>query len=353
MVRTLARLVAVLVLLPVLPVHAGIERFIVKDKITTVRVLLLDGDRVEERVFDPRGYSLIRMIDLNTGQTSETVPRQSPFLAAGDQIQELETPLGRAMCVVRRGTVIARQYRSRHAVSPRAIELASASLLSLAPTQVDSRTPHSPSSLALAFYDKLGVFIPGTVQEQSIFGAPATGRLFPGDLVFLARSARGVPEDVVVVLPDGVGLLWDHHSLQVRRKALQGLPGFVTGRRRILGTSWEAYLTRAPMEAMPRLGPSRKLPLGERIRGVATYYDHGEEPKKQKGPHRYTMAHRSLPLGTKARVTLLASGRSVECVVTDRRHFENDRSFEVCYEAARKLGLEQLGVGLVLVQVFK
>jgi hypothetical protein len=291
------------------------------------------------------------MIDLATGQTTESIPRSSPFLSAGDVIKEMDTPLGHAMGVVRRGIVIARQYRSRHAVTPRSIDLVAASLLTLGPV-TDVRAPHSPASLAFAFYDQLGIFIPGSVQEQSIFGTPQTDRFVPGDLVFIAQSRRGVPEDVAVVLPGGIALLWDHRSLQVSRRVLSNLPGFVTGRRRILGTPWEAYLTRAPIEAMPRLGPARKSPLGDRIRGVATFYDHGEE-KKQKGPHRYTLAHRSLPLGTKARVTLLATGRAVDCVVTDRRHFENDRSFEVCYEAARKLGLEHIGVGLVQVQVLK
>lgn len=58
-----------------------------------------------------------------------------------------------------------------------------------------------------------------------------------------------------------------------------------------------------------------------------------------------TTAHKSLPFGTKLRVTY--AGRSVVVTVTDRGPYIRGRSLDLSHGAARKLGMEAAGVGKV------
>lgn len=63
-----------------------------------------------------------------------------------------------------------------------------------------------------------------------------------------------------------------------------------------------------------------------------------------------TAAHRSLPFGTRLRVTLPASGRSVVVEVNDRGPFIRGRDLDLSYGAARAIGLLEQGVARVHVQ---
>ncbi|ADE14316.1 rare lipoprotein A [Nitrosococcus halophilus Nc 4] len=62
-----------------------------------------------------------------------------------------------------------------------------------------------------------------------------------------------------------------------------------------------------------------------------------------------TAAHRSLPFGTKIRVTNQKNGRSVVLTVNDRGPFVMGRFLDVSYRAARELGFVR--EGLVSVRV--
>ena len=53
----------------------------------------------------------------------------------------------------------------------------------------------------------------------------------------------------------------------------------------------------------------------------------------------YTLAHRRLPFGTMVRVTSLASGRSIEAVVTDRGPFVRGRCVDLGRAGANALGM--------------
>ena len=57
-----------------------------------------------------------------------------------------------------------------------------------------------------------------------------------------------------------------------------------------------------------------------------------------------TVAHRSLPFGTRLKLTNPRTGTSVEVTVTDRGPYIKGRSLDVSYEVARKLGMVQEGV---------
>jgi rare lipoprotein A len=64
-----------------------------------------------------------------------------------------------------------------------------------------------------------------------------------------------------------------------------------------------------------------------------------------------TAAYRSLPFGTRGRVTDLATNRSVEFVITDRGPRVRDRVLDLSLAAARRLGITDRGVPQVRVEV--
>jgi rare lipoprotein A len=67
-------------------------------------------------------------------------------------------------------------------------------------------------------------------------------------------------------------------------------------------------------------------------------------------PRNLTGAHRTLPMGTKVRVTNLRNGRSVLVVITDRGPFRRRRDIDVSLGAARALGFVERGVERVLIE---
>ena len=65
----------------------------------------------------------------------------------------------------------------------------------------------------------------------------------------------------------------------------------------------------------------------------------------------FTAAHRTLPLGTRVRVTNLANGRSVVVIINDRGPFVKGRIIDVSRHAARRLGFQRKGTARVRVRV--
>ena len=68
-------------------------------------------------------------------------------------------------------------------------------------------------------------------------------------------------------------------------------------------------------------------------------------------PDRLTAAHRTLPFGTRVRVTNLANGRRVVVRINDRGPFKQGRVLDVTPAAARKLGFAQAGLAHVRLDV--
>ena len=64
-----------------------------------------------------------------------------------------------------------------------------------------------------------------------------------------------------------------------------------------------------------------------------------------------TAARMELPLGTKAVVTNLENGRSVEVEINDRGPYVPGRAIDLSKAAARELGMIEAGVAPVLVEV--
>jgi rare lipoprotein A len=66
-----------------------------------------------------------------------------------------------------------------------------------------------------------------------------------------------------------------------------------------------------------------------------------------------TAAHRSLPFGTRVRLTNPANGRSVVVRVNDRGPWHRGREIDVSRAAARRLGIENRGTARLLMVVLE
>jgi rare lipoprotein A len=81
---------------------------------------------------------------------------------------------------------------------------------------------------------------------------------------------------------------------------------------------------------------------------VAAYYDKGYKGKTAAGerydPAKFTAAHKTLPFGTRLRVTDKRSGRSVDVVVNDRGPFTRGRVLDLSLAAAKELGMIDRGL---------
>ena len=111
------------------------------------------------------------------------------------------------------------------------------------------------------------------------------------------------------------------------------------------GSSWGASWRNANASVMPSSGSGRSFS------GVASYYGNESGSRTASGEHfnqnAMTCAHRSLPFGTKLRVS--HGGRSVVVTVNDRGPFVRGRVLDLSKGAARVLGLG--GVGRVTAEV--
>jgi rare lipoprotein A len=92
-----------------------------------------------------------------------------------------------------------------------------------------------------------------------------------------------------------------------------------------------------------------------RERGVASWYGrkfHGEKTSTGETYDMYAMtaAHPTLPLPSYARVTSVATGKSVVVRVNDRGPFLHDRLIDLSYAAAHRIGIAQKGSGEVEVE---
>jgi rare lipoprotein A len=90
--------------------------------------------------------------------------------------------------------------------------------------------------------------------------------------------------------------------------------------------------------------------------GKASYYADKFEGRPTASGEKYkhsklTAAHKSLPFGTKVRVTHLGNNRSVEVVINDRGPYVDDRIIDLSKSAAEKLGFITQGLAEVRLEV--
>jgi rare lipoprotein A len=86
---------------------------------------------------------------------------------------------------------------------------------------------------------------------------------------------------------------------------------------------------------------------------LASFYSHGGRTASGErfDPHDLTAAHRTLPFGTRIRVTNLGTGQSVTVRVNDRGPFVRGRAIDVSSSAAKMLGMTSQGVAKVKLDV--
>lgn len=120
--------------------------------------------------------------------------------------------------------------------------------------------------------------------------------------------------------------------------------------------SGESNQNKATVESSPR-GPIVE-PKGKPIlveTGMASWY--GPSGHRTANGSAYdgtgmTAAHKTLPLGTIARVTNLVNGESVMVRITDRGPFAHGRVLDLSESAAKQIGLYRMGVAKVKIEAF-
>ncbi|MBF2065543.1 MAG: septal ring lytic transglycosylase RlpA family protein [Calothrix sp. C42_A2020_038] len=114
------------------------------------------------------------------------------------------------------------------------------------------------------------------------------------------------------------------------------------------------YPTKLPSISIPKLPNEIAEPIKVTLRGIASFYGYdGSGNRTATGerfnPEGMTAAHRSLPFGTRVRVTNTRNGRSVVVRINDRGPFIRGRVIDLSYGAARVLGM--IGKGLAPVKI--
>ena len=98
--------------------------------------------------------------------------------------------------------------------------------------------------------------------------------------------------------------------------------------------------------------------VGATQEGVASWYGpgfHGNRTANGEVYDQYdlTAAHPSLPLGTRAMITNLVNGRSVEVRINDRGPYVDGRIVDLSYAAARTIGMIGPGTSRVRLEVLR
>jgi rare lipoprotein A len=90
--------------------------------------------------------------------------------------------------------------------------------------------------------------------------------------------------------------------------------------------------------------------------GAASWYGPGFHGRTTASGERYnqhdlTAAHKKLPLGTKATVTNLKNGKTVEVEINDRGPYVRGRILDLSRAAAERLGMRNAGITPVRLEV--
>jgi rare lipoprotein A len=125
------------------------------------------------------------------------------------------------------------------------------------------------------------------------------------------------------------------------------------------GTTSTAHNTPAPPKlpsGAPRESDLRGKPTLTET-GMASWYGPSFNHKKSSDGQVYdqnamTAAHRTLPLGSLARVTNLTTNESVIVKITDRGPFVHGRVLDLSEGAAKQIGVYRMGVAKVKVEAF-
>ena len=123
----------------------------------------------------------------------------------------------------------------------------------------------------------------------------------------------------------------------------------------ILRSPFETTPQPAPSQTPPTQPPAKESPAPPATlpqTGQASWYGAQHQGKQTASGATYdqaafTAAHRSLPLGSKVKVTNLANGKSVEVEINDRGPFAENRIIDLSQAAAKALGMTESGTATV------
>jgi rare lipoprotein A len=92
--------------------------------------------------------------------------------------------------------------------------------------------------------------------------------------------------------------------------------------------------------------------------GTASWYGRAHQGRLTANGDRFDMtkltaAHRTLELGTIARVTNLETGAKIRVLINDRGPYVHGRVIDLSAKAARRLGIAEAGTARVRIEVFE
>ncbi|HEX4892096.1 MAG TPA: septal ring lytic transglycosylase RlpA family protein [Hyphomicrobiaceae bacterium] len=89
------------------------------------------------------------------------------------------------------------------------------------------------------------------------------------------------------------------------------------------------------------------------LEGIASYYWQSQKTASGETFDKMgmTAAHRSLPFGTRVRVTNITNRRSVVVRINDRGPFKPGRVIDLSFAAAGEIGMHAQGLARVVVEV--
>jgi rare lipoprotein A len=94
------------------------------------------------------------------------------------------------------------------------------------------------------------------------------------------------------------------------------------------------------------------------LQGIASWYGYPHHGRITASGQRFDMykltaAHRTLPMGTRLRITNLTNGRAVIVTITDRGPFVWRRVIDLSFAAAREIGMIGRGTAPVQLEILE
>ncbi len=181
-----------------------------------------------------------------------------------------------------------------------------------------------------------------------------------------SSSKAGKAGLYLLALATASGGLFMQRSFRAAEKVgIESCDSFLEKKDVALGRAGKqrALLIFPPPQNHHTVEPPEKLPSrGERppgvLQGLASWYGgadglHGAltasgEPFDETA---LTAAHRTLPFGTRVRVTFLKTGKSVTVRINDRGPFVAGRIIDLSRAAAAEIGMQSFGVGAVTLEI--
>jgi hypothetical protein len=120
-------------------------------------------------------------------------------------------------------------------------------------------------------------------------------------------------------------------------------------------SGWTAHIVTGSLGSEPRSKVRPLLGVAHILEGIASFYwqDQMTASGERFDRNAFTAAHRTLPMGTRVRVTHLASGRNVVVRINDRGPFTPGRVIDLSKAAAEHIGMTANGLARVRIDVVR